>query len=84
PFDQHRNGINIGEAAALMLLSKTPAPVALLGAGDSSDAHHISAPHPEGLGAEEAMKKALANAGLTAQDIGYINAHGTATPLNDA
>jgi 3-oxoacyl-[acyl-carrier-protein] synthase-1 len=83
PFDKNRNGINIGEAAALMLLSKMPAPVALLGAGDSSDAHHISAPHPEGLGAEEAMKKALADAGLTTQDIGYINAHGTATQLND-
>jgi 3-oxoacyl-[acyl-carrier-protein] synthase-1 len=67
-----------------MLLSHTPAKVALLGAGDSSDAHHISAPHPEGLGAEEAMNKALSNAGLTAEDIGYINAHGTATPLNDS
>ena len=84
PFDQHRNGINIGESAALMLLSNAPARVALLGAGDSSDAHHISAPHPEGLGAEQAMRKALQDAGLTAEDIGYINAHGTATPLNDA
>ncbi|HDM8197563.1 TPA: beta-ketoacyl-[acyl-carrier-protein] synthase family protein [Vibrio harveyi] len=84
PFDADRSGINIGEAASIMLLSHTPAKVALLGAGDSSDAHHISAPHPEGLGAEEAMNKALSNAGLTAEDIGYINAHGTATPLNDS
>ncbi|KJY81962.1 3-oxoacyl-ACP synthase [Vibrio galatheae] len=84
PFSQARDGINIGESAALMLLSNTPAKVALLGAGDSSDAHHISAPHPEGVGAEQAMKKALDDAGLTSKDIGYINAHGTATPLNDS
>lgn len=83
PFSADRNGINIGEAAALMLLSREPSNIALLGVGDSSDAHHISAPHPEGLGAYEAMQKALTDAGLTPQDIGYINAHGTATPLND-
>lgn len=84
PFSADRNGINIGEAAALMLLSREPSDIALLGVGDSSDAHHISAPHPEGLGAYEAMQKALTDAGLTPQDIGYINAHGTATPLNDS
>ncbi|MGB1320826.1 MAG: beta-ketoacyl-[acyl-carrier-protein] synthase family protein [Vibrio gallaecicus] len=90
PFSSKRNGINIGEAAAFMLLSKDkPASdsrptIALLGAGDSSDAHHISAPHPEGNGAEQAMKKALHAAQLSPQDIGYINAHGTATPLNDS
>ncbi|MFB9216003.1 beta-ketoacyl-[acyl-carrier-protein] synthase family protein [Vibrio sinaloensis] len=84
PFDQQRNGINIGESAALMLVSRESAPIALLGAGDSSDAHHISAPHPDGLGAEQAMQKALDNAGLSAEDIGYVNAHGTATPLNDS
>ncbi|WP_064607837.1 beta-ketoacyl-[acyl-carrier-protein] synthase family protein [Photobacterium sp. J15] len=92
PFSENRKGINIGEAAAFMLLSlnvedsevaKEHPPVALLGAGDSSDAHHISAPHPEGNGAEEAMCKALSDAGLSVADIGYINAHGTATPLND-
>ncbi len=92
PFSTNRKGINIGEAAAFMLLSldkptstteeNAPA-IALLGAGDSSDAHHISAPHPEGNGAEAAMSKALANAQLTPSDIGYVNAHGTATPLND-
>lgn len=89
PFSDNRKGINIGEAAAFMLLSLEPSgtsdtQVALLGAGDSSDAHHISAPHPEGRGAEEAMRKALADAGLSPEAIGYINAHGTATPLNDA
>ncbi|UXI03740.1 beta-ketoacyl-[acyl-carrier-protein] synthase family protein [Photobacterium sp. TY1-4] len=89
PFSANREGINIGEASAFMLLSlqrpaTTDKPIALLGAGDSSDAHHISAPHPEGKGAEEAMRRALADAGLTADAIGYINAHGTSTPLNDA
>lgn len=84
PFSQDRDGINIGESAALMLVGKTAAKVALLGAGDSSDAHHISAPHPEGLGAQQAMQRALENSGLTTSDIGYINAHGTATPLNDS
>ena len=94
PFSASRNGINIGEAAAFMLLSKTKVNVAdtnqnipsiaLLGCGDSSDAHHISAPHPEGNGAEQAMRKALYSAQLQADDIGYINAHGTATPLNDS
>lgn len=84
PFSNDRDGINIGESAAFMLLSNQHSPVALLGAGDSSDAHHISAPHPEGNGAEQAMNKALNDAGLTINDIGYINAHGTATPLNDS
>lgn len=86
PFSNNRKGINIGEAAAFMLLSKQKnnSGLALLGAGDSSDAHHISAPHPEGKGAIEAMQKALLDAGLAKDDIGYINAHGTATKLNDA
>ncbi|OBT14770.1 beta-ketoacyl-[acyl-carrier-protein] synthase II [Vibrio sp. UCD-FRSSP16_10] len=84
PFSASRNGINIGESAALMLLSYQRSEIALLGAGDSSDAYHISAPQPEGLGAEQAMQKALHDAGLAASDIGYVNAHGTATPLNDS
>ncbi|MGF1849486.1 beta-ketoacyl-[acyl-carrier-protein] synthase family protein [Vibrio lentus] len=94
PFSATRDGINIGEAAAFMLLSKAKlvgvnttqdtSDIALLGCGDSSDAHHISAPHPEGNGAEQAMIKALDSAQLQAEDIGYINAHGTATPLNDS
>jgi len=92
PFSENRKGINIGEAAAFMLLSRVPEDsdspqgipaIALLGVGDSSDAHHISAPHPEGKGAEEAMRKALNDAGLSPESIGYVNAHGTATQLND-
>ncbi len=84
PFSEHRNGINIGEAAGLMILSQRANDIALLGYGASSDAWHMSAPHPEGRGAEEAMKKALDKAGLSAEQIGYINLHGTATALNDS
>ncbi|MFK0666645.1 beta-ketoacyl-[acyl-carrier-protein] synthase family protein [Aeromonas salmonicida] len=84
PFDNGRQGINIGEGAALFLLSRQPAPLALLGAGESSDAWHISAPHPDGVGAEAAMQMALAQAGIAPDQVGYINLHGTATRLNDA
>ncbi|MFU2316162.1 beta-ketoacyl-[acyl-carrier-protein] synthase family protein [Rahnella sp. PCH160] len=83
PFGQDRDGINIGEAAALILLTREPADVALLGTGESSDAWHMSAPHPEGAGAERAIRMALQQAGLEPENVGYINAHGTATPLND-
>ena len=83
PFSAERDGISIGEAGALLLLTREPQPLALLGAGESSDAWHMSAPHPEGIGAEQAMKMALKQAELEPQDIGYINLHGTATPLND-
>ncbi|WP_309266254.1 beta-ketoacyl-[acyl-carrier-protein] synthase family protein [Aeromonas salmonicida] len=84
PFDNGRQGINIGEGAALFLLSKQPASLALLGVGESSDAWHISAPHPDGVGAEAAMQMALAQAGIAPDQVGYINLHGTATRLNDA
>ena len=84
PCGVQRDGINIGEAAGLFLLSKETAPVMLMAAGESMDAWHISAPHPEGKGAAEAMQKALDRAGVTARDIGYLNMHGTATPQNDA
>ncbi|WP_321955157.1 beta-ketoacyl-[acyl-carrier-protein] synthase family protein [Paraburkholderia bannensis] len=91
PFDANRNGISIGEAAAFALLERVPADadladdaVLLLGVGESSDAHHMSSPHPEGLGARTAVEQALATAGLAPRDIGYINLHGTATPSNDA
>ena len=89
PFDAARNGISIGEAAAFALLERPPAQpqpgdVLLLGVGESSDAHHMSSPHPEGLGARLAMEQALAMAGLGTADIGYINLHGTATQSNDA
>ncbi|AWH88880.1 beta-ketoacyl-[acyl-carrier-protein] synthase family protein [Limnobaculum parvum] len=84
PFAEGRNGINIGESAGLVLLTRQPGQIALLGMGESSDAWHMSAPHPEGVGAEKAMKMALTQAGMTPDQIGYINLHGTATPLNDA
>ncbi|KPB55173.1 3-oxoacyl- synthase [Pseudomonas coronafaciens pv. oryzae] len=87
PFSRHRNGINIGEAAALFLMTREAGSthsVALLGAGASCDAHHISAPEPSGRGAQNAMLQALSNARLDAAQIGYLNLHGTATPLNDA
>ncbi|WP_461568173.1 beta-ketoacyl-[acyl-carrier-protein] synthase family protein [Thiobacillus sp.] len=89
PYDADRNGLSIGEAAAFILLQR-PADsldadaVLLLGAGESSDAHHMSSPHPEGLGARMAMEAALKTAGLQPADIDYINLHGTATPSNDA
>ncbi len=84
PFSANRNGINIGEAAVLFLMSKAPAPIALLGSGASCDAHHISAPEPTGKGALQAMRKALASAKLAPEQIGYLNLHGTATQHNDA
>jgi 3-oxoacyl-[acyl-carrier-protein] synthase-1 len=89
PYDADRNGLSIGEAAAFILLQRPTASldadaVLLLGAGESSDAHHMSSPHPEGLGARMAMAAALSAAGLQPADIDYINLHGTATPSNDA
>ncbi len=84
PFSVNRNGINIGEAAVLFLMTKTPAPIALLGSGASCDAHHISAPEPSGKGALQSMRKALASAKLEPEHIGYLNLHGTATQHNDA
>ncbi len=88
PYDASRDGISIGEGAAFALLERnaSPAPgtVMLLGVGESSDAYHMSSPHPEGLGARLAMEAALRSASLVTADIDYINLHGTATPANDA
>ena len=87
PYDAARNGLSIGEAAAFALLERGPAPdnaVMLLGIGESSDAYHMSSPHPQGLGAKIAMLDALKMAGLQPADIDYVNLHGTATPSNDA
>nr|WP_318383450.1 beta-ketoacyl-[acyl-carrier-protein] synthase family protein [uncultured Enterobacter sp.] len=83
PFARDRNGITIGEGAALMVLTREPQPLALLGVGESSDAYHISAPHPQGEGAIRAIRQALQAANMTPDEVGYINLHGTATPLND-
>lgn len=87
PWDQGRQGINIGEAAGYALLEKpTDDTLAckLVGYGESSDAYHMSTPHPQGDGAVLAMQQALERAGLDAGAIGYINLHGTATPSNDS
>ena len=86
PWDAARNGLSIGEAAAFALVERdASAPQGwLLGIGESNDGHHMSTPHPEGAGAIAAMQQALAEAGLAAGDIDYINLHGTATPSNDA
>lgn len=83
PLSRNRQGINIGEAAALFLMTREEAEIELLGAGESSDAYHMSAPHPEGAGAQAAMHAALTDAGLSAQDVDYLNLHATATPKND-
>ncbi|MGE5319607.1 MAG: beta-ketoacyl-[acyl-carrier-protein] synthase family protein [Hyphomicrobiaceae bacterium] len=88
PYDAARDGISIGEGAGFALLERAagaaPGTVLLLGAGESSDAYHMSSPHPEGLGARLAMEAALQSARLSPDDIDYINLHGTATPANDA
>lgn len=87
PYDAHRKGISIGEAAAFALLEPVEddsGGVMLLGCGESSDAYHMSSPHPEGRGALLAMSAALQDAELAMSDIDYINLHGTATPSNDA
>jgi 3-oxoacyl-[acyl-carrier-protein] synthase-1 len=84
PFDAARKGMSIGEAAGYALLERAePAKLALVGYGESSDAHHMSTPHPEGEGALAAMRQALGRAGFEPAAVGYVNAHGTATPAND-
>jgi 3-oxoacyl-[acyl-carrier-protein] synthase-1 len=89
PFDADRRGISIGEAAGFVLLERAgdrhgPDTVLLLGVGESSDAYHMSSPHPEGIGARLAMEQALAAAGLEPAAIDYINLHGTATLVGDS
>jgi 3-oxoacyl-[acyl-carrier-protein] synthase-1 len=83
PMSVHRKGINIGEGAALFLVRRAEAGVALLGVGESSDAYHISSPDPEGAGAEAAMRAALGDAGLAGPEVGYLNLHATGTDKND-
>jgi len=82
PMSKNRNGINIGEAAALFIVTRDEGAVRLAGWGETSDAHHLSAPEPQGKGAISAMQQALQRAQLNAVD--YVNLHGTATPLNDS
>jgi len=88
PFDAERSGISIGEAAGFALLERPAATgddsVLLLGVGESSDAYHMSSPHPDGIGARLAMERALTAAGVGPRDIDYVNLHGTATLVGDA
>jgi 3-oxoacyl-[acyl-carrier-protein] synthase-1 len=86
PFDAGRSGISIGEAAGFAILERVEAAMdapLLIGYGEASDAHHMSTPHPEGLGAELALNDALARAGIEPGDVDYINLHGTASQKND-
>jgi len=89
PFDVGRDGISIGEAAAFVLIERPPESleadaILLLGVGESSDAYHMSSPHPEGRGARTAMLEALACADLSPEDVDYLNLHGTGTLNNDS
>lgn len=87
PFDADRTGLSLGEAGGFAVLERADGAtegLRLCGYGESSDAHHMSAPHPDGLGAQLAMRDALARAGIGAGQVGYLNLHGTATPANDS
>ncbi len=84
PFSLHRSGINIGEGAAFALLERDGDGPRLLGAGESSDAHHMTRPDPEGAGARRAMQMAMEDADVGPEEVGYIHAHGTGTHFNDA
>ncbi len=84
PFGAHRRGISVGEAAGFALLQRGQGPVQLLGYGEANDAHHMSSPHPQGLGAELALQAACGRAGVPADAIDHVSLHGTATPLNDS
>jgi len=84
PFSLHRAGLTLGEGSALFLVTRDAGGIQLLGAGESSEAHHISSPDPDGTGAATSMRAALADAGLDARDVAYLNLHGTGTRLNDS
>lgn len=84
PMSLNRDGLILGEAAALFLLTRESGGIQLQGVGESSDAHHISSPLPDGAGAYRAMAGCLADSGLETGDIAYLNLHGTGTPQNDS
>jgi 3-oxoacyl-[acyl-carrier-protein] synthase-1 len=84
PFSVNRQGLTLGEGAAVFLMTREQAGIQLVGAGEAGDAFHMSAPDPHGLGAERAMRTALDNAGMPVESVHYLNLHGTGTPLNDA
>lgn len=84
PISQNRDGINLGEGAALFIMTRGDSGIKLLGIGETSDAYHLTSPDPSGNGAIASMRGALNDAGLTAADIDFINMHGTGTVANDA
>jgi len=92
PFREGRTGMSLGEGAGILIIEPLERAVArgaailgsCLGVGNSCDAHHMTAPRPDGLGAALATERALADAGVTADEVAFLNAHGTGTPLNDA
>jgi len=84
PFSANREGLSLGEGAALFLVTRETSGIQLLGVGESSEAHHISSPDPEGGGAAASMRGALADAGLSPDDVTYLSLHGTGTRLNDS
>jgi len=84
PMSRNRDGMTLGEGAALFLVTRDPGHIQLLGTGESNDAHHMSAPDPEGRGAETCIRSALDDADIRASEIAYVNLHGTGTPQNDA
>ncbi len=84
PFSANRDGINVGEGAALFILTREDAAIRVAGIGESSDSYHMTAPEPSGEGAETAIRAALREAAVGPQEIGYVNLHGTATVMNDA
>lgn len=91
PFDEDRDGFVLGEGAGILVLEEREAALArgatilaeVFGGASTADAHHVTAPHPDGVGAERAIRLALADAGITPDEVGYVNAHGTGTDLND-
>ncbi|MCL4138531.1 UNVERIFIED_CONTAM: hypothetical protein GTU68_020305 [Idotea baltica] len=84
PMSKNRNGLNIGEGGALFTLIRSPFGIQVRGVGESSDAYHVSSPQPDGLGAAAAMEQALSSAGASAENVRYVNMHGTGTSFNDS
>lgn len=84
PFSANRKGLTLGEGAAVFLLVREAGGIQLVGAGETGDAFHMSAPEPSGAGAERAMRAALEDAGMPPEAVSYLNLHGTGTPLNDS